>query len=654
MGKIIAKQNEKPFTHERFLSHFLSSRVHNPSKLLSGARHSTATNTINDLNKLLTSSPPSSPDAQTIKMISVSDKFLTTSSLKPENTPSKPTVTSSSLPTTIPASVSEEEVTESKTTTETPTTRFIEETTQRTPTTVNTILRTSALSRNNPSSLRGVPLRKPIISVSDNLIPEQPPIPDAPIRITTTETPETTTEVPETTTLEVEEEEETTTPKINRVQTILRVISTHDLTSDSLRTKPIQINIPTPRTLSATTRAVPSTTSTTTTTTTTPRPTTTTPVEEELEEETTTTSQPIVIRVVTRRSQGRSASTGTTKPSSRTTVLSIQDQIEREEALSSLRPSVSTTSDATDAPTTERTTITTTDIPRTTTRGSTTSAPLPSITRRPNTTFRNARSNTTTSKSPSLDRETDPETIHAPLTVPGVPGIDYPLYAEIPLTTFDCRTTEYPGFYADLEAGCQVYHSCGTRGRRHSFLCPNGTIFSQEYLICDWWYNVQCIDSPNHFQLNKDAFSSPPAKRTSSEASPLLALPDNKNNSFSVHDRTNVSNISNNRSNTRNISSNNSNESPRVNLSSSGSSPSFSFAPPNQESTQVPREVPRQEARQVARQGPRKQERIISQPTTPRRFARIFINSMNSRNNHNDLNNRRRNQNEESFFSRRS
>lgn len=97
-----------------------------------------------------------------------------------------------------------------------------------------------------------------------------------------------------------------------------------------------------------------------------------------------------------------------------------------------------------------------------------------------------------------------------PSNVIGVAGIDYPIYSDIPRTDFDCRNTEYPGFYADQQTGCQVYHSCGSRGgRRHSFICPNGTIFSQEYLICDWWFNVRCSDSHNHFSLNKEAFSSP-------------------------------------------------------------------------------------------------------------------------------------------------
>lgn len=97
-----------------------------------------------------------------------------------------------------------------------------------------------------------------------------------------------------------------------------------------------------------------------------------------------------------------------------------------------------------------------------------------------------------------------------PRNVPGKGGEDYPIYDKIPITGFDCREQLYQGFYADMEAGCQVYHSCngGLRGSKHTFLCPNGTIFSQEYLICDWWYNVNCEESPRYYPLNKEAFSS--------------------------------------------------------------------------------------------------------------------------------------------------
>lgn len=80
--------------------------------------------------------------------------------------------------------------------------------------------------------------------------------------------------------------------------------------------------------------------------------------------------------------------------------------------------------------------------------------------------------------------------------LPGRPGVDYPIHWQVPKTSFDCRNYELSGFYADIESDCQAYHSCHKgRGGRHTFLCPNGTLFSQELLTCDWWYNVECSAS---------------------------------------------------------------------------------------------------------------------------------------------------------------
>ncbi|GFT53756.1 chitin-binding type-2 domain-containing protein [Nephila pilipes] len=93
--------------------------------------------------------------------------------------------------------------------------------------------------------------------------------------------------------------------------------------------------------------------------------------------------------------------------------------------------------------------------------------------------------------------------------VPGLAGEDYPIYNEIPLTNFNCKEFKKPGFYADLEAGCQVFHNCDTELQKHSFLCPNGTVFRQELFICDWWYNVKCDDSPEHFPLNGGLYIHP-------------------------------------------------------------------------------------------------------------------------------------------------
>ena len=45
---------------------------------------------------------------------------------------------------------------------------------------------------------------------------------------------------------------------------------------------------------------------------------------------------------------------------------------------------------------------------------------------------------------------------------------------------------------------------CEEGKRQSSFLCPRGTIFNQEYRVCDWWYNVKCEDSSEYFDLNLD------------------------------------------------------------------------------------------------------------------------------------------------------
>ena len=65
-----------------------------------------------------------------------------------------------------------------------------------------------------------------------------------------------------------------------------------------------------------------------------------------------------------------------------------------------------------------------------------------------------------------------------------------------------------PGYYADPEANCQAFHICIDNGRggltKHSFLCPNGTIFNQEYFICDWWFNFDCSQAQGLYSRNDE------------------------------------------------------------------------------------------------------------------------------------------------------
>ncbi|XP_020288790.1 uncharacterized protein LOC109857149 [Pseudomyrmex gracilis] len=85
----------------------------------------------------------------------------------------------------------------------------------------------------------------------------------------------------------------------------------------------------------------------------------------------------------------------------------------------------------------------------------------------------------------------------------GKPHVDYPAYAIIPETNFSCKDQRYKGFFGDPSTGCQVWHYCDLNGGKSSFLCPNGTIFSQIALTCDWWFNVKCETTTQLYVLNE-------------------------------------------------------------------------------------------------------------------------------------------------------
>merc|ERR1719244_2490442 len=50
-------------------------------------------------------------------------------------------------------------------------------------------------------------------------------------------------------------------------------------------------------------------------------------------------------------------------------------------------------------------------------------------------------------------------------SIPGVPGEDYPIYAEVPQTGFICDDKIDGGYYADPEAECQAFHICTADGQ---------------------------------------------------------------------------------------------------------------------------------------------------------------------------------------------
>merc|ERR1711990_195689 len=93
-------------------------------------------------------------------------------------------------------------------------------------------------------------------------------------------------------------------------------------------------------------------------------------------------------------------------------------------------------------------------------------------------------------------------------SIPGVPGEDYPIYAEVPESGFGCEGQVDGGYYADPEAECQAFHICTADGAgglaKYSFLCPNGTLFNQNYFICDWWFNFDCSTAEELYSLNDE------------------------------------------------------------------------------------------------------------------------------------------------------
>ena len=95
-----------------------------------------------------------------------------------------------------------------------------------------------------------------------------------------------------------------------------------------------------------------------------------------------------------------------------------------------------------------------------------------------------------------------------PSAIPGAPGRDYPDFTKVPRTSFTCDGLS-PGFYADPEGECQVYHHCTHGSNKPSFtrLCPIGTLYNQQYFTCDWWFNVDCSTVEDFYSLNDENFA---------------------------------------------------------------------------------------------------------------------------------------------------
>lgn len=58
-----------------------------------------------------------------------------------------------------------------------------------------------------------------------------------------------------------------------------------------------------------------------------------------------------------------------------------------------------------------------------------------------------------------------------------------------------------------MESRCQAFRICAHTARSaqgFGFLCPNGTVFSQQKFVCDWYRNVDCDVSERFYDMNRD------------------------------------------------------------------------------------------------------------------------------------------------------
>merc|ERR1711874_619535 len=93
--------------------------------------------------------------------------------------------------------------------------------------------------------------------------------------------------------------------------------------------------------------------------------------------------------------------------------------------------------------------------------------------------------------------------------LPGEPDLDYPIYSlPPPESSFSCNGRVEGGYYADTELRCQAFQICvhdSVGGLvKFSFLCPNGSLFDQQYFICDFWFNVDCAQAESFYFLNDE------------------------------------------------------------------------------------------------------------------------------------------------------
>jgi len=108
------------------------------------------------------------------------------------------------------------------------------------------------------------------------------------------------------------------------------------------------------------------------------------------------------------------------------------------------------------------------------------------------------------------------------ITIPGEPGVDYPIHNNPTNSLFSCEERVVGAYYVDPSLDCQAYHVCIPRTRvltRRSFICPNGTIFNQAKLVCDWWFDSSCKSDERQYSQSEQTFSVRTSKNIKDEKS---------------------------------------------------------------------------------------------------------------------------------------
>ncbi|XP_058838096.1 uncharacterized protein LOC131693868 isoform X2 [Topomyia yanbarensis] len=106
-------------------------------------------------------------------------------------------------------------------------------------------------------------------------------------------------------------------------------------------------------------------------------------------------------------------------------------------------------------------------------------------------------------------------------------------FDNLPETNFTCAGKVIGGYYADLEASCQMFHVCtigqGDEPMDIKFLCLNGTVFDQETRVCERVDEVDCTKSERFYYLNLELYGNTiipaPEESSSEDASSSASSP---------------------------------------------------------------------------------------------------------------------------------